>query len=115
MPAPSTGSWSLPVNVGQDLSYSLAWTDSDGPIDLTGYTAVWSFGKKPDTAALLEYTSADKISIDGAAGTITLNLVGADTGDFTREVRYHMHVITSPGGVETRLLEGSVQRYGEFK
>jgi hypothetical protein len=114
MPAPTTAVWNLPVNVGQDLALQFAWAVDDAPVDLTGYTALWQFGKRVDTPVLLAFSTDDAITIDGEAGTITLTLTGTDTEAFTKNVRYHLLVLTSPDGVEIRLLEGSVQRFAEF-
>lgn len=107
----------MPVNVGQDLHLEITWNIDGAPVDLTGASAVWQFGKRVDTAPLLSFSSDDDdpvISFGGANGKIILILNGEITEQFSVDVRYHILVITLANDIERRILEGPIERFGEF-
>lgn len=100
------------INQGTTWSVSLTYKDEQGnPVDLTGYTAKMQV--RPSVRSqkvLLELsTSNGKITIDGPAGRIQLQLEPQDTTNLglVRQGVYDLEM-TSPSLVVDRLLEGTV-------
>ena len=85
-------------------------TSPTGLVNLTGYTADMQFRVSPyATSILYEASTANgAIVLGGATGTITITIPAVTTTGFTfRQAVYDLKM-TSPGGVVTRLLAGSV-------
>jgi hypothetical protein len=95
--------FSAPVTVYNDL----ARTD---PVDLTGYTArmmVRSDYENP-TALVSLTTENGRITLGGAAGTITLLISATDTAGFTKgDYVYDLELVS--GATVTRVLQGKIK------
>jgi len=108
------------IEQGSAFSRVLTWKDeNEAAINLTGYTArMYIKEKYSDTDSLLQLTTANsRITLGGAAGTITLSVLAADTA--TLEANAQVNKITgdkyvydleliSAGGAVTRLLHGNI-------
>jgi hypothetical protein len=98
------------IEQGVDSTRQFIWKDSDGnPVNLTGYTARMQLRKSvSDANVLLELsTSNSGISITGSTGTISLYFKKADTTGVTWVEGVYDLELTSPGGLTTRLIEGT--------
>jgi len=84
--------------------------DTDEVIDLTNYTARMQIREtQPSAATLYEGTTDDDITIDGAAGKVSLEIPAATTAAWTW-VRgsYDLEVVSAAGRV-FRIAEGTVR------
>lgn len=89
---------------------TITWKDAnDAPINLTGFTARMDIKKDVNSAAILNLTNANgRITLGGAAGTITLSIPAANTDTLVAgSYKYDLEVV-SGAGVVTRLLEGNI-------
>lgn len=80
------------------------------PVDLAGYTARMQVrASQSDAVILLELTTANGgIVIDNILKTITITITATATAAFTFTGGVYDLEMVAPGGVVTRLLEGSV-------
>jgi hypothetical protein len=76
------------------------------PVDLTGYTAMMQF--RPYVLGPLLFDASPYLVLGGTAGTITLTIPAAQTAGFTWWQGFYDLILTSPSGIVTRLLEGTV-------
>jgi hypothetical protein len=94
------------INQGADWTRTLTWQTSDGAaVNLTGYTArmqLRAYGR--DVVELT--TENGRITLGGAAGTVTLNLPAAVTTTMAA-VAYDYDLEVVVGISVTRLLEGT--------
>jgi hypothetical protein len=108
MPA---GNYDIYIEQGATLSLPIIWKDSDGNvINITGYTARMQVRQtRPSTTVLLSATTENgKLVIDGSNGKVTISLSATDTSAITWLTGVYDLELASPGGVVTRLIEGSV-------
>jgi hypothetical protein len=106
MPA---GNYDIYIEQGATLSLPIIWKDSDGNvINITGYTARMQVRQtRPSTTVLLSATTENgKLVIDGSNGKVTISL--SATAAITWLTGVYDLELASPGGVVTRLIEGSV-------
>jgi hypothetical protein len=75
-------------------------------MDLSGYTALMEVSDSDDTLVLTLSTGNSRISLGGAAGTITLTDDDADTEALDPGTYDYDLTLTSSGGTTTRLIEG---------
>ena len=111
------GTLDLTVYQGDSFTLSAIWEIDGSPVDVTGYTAALQVRKTHDAAPLLDLTSEtpgagqiQAITLGGVAGTITVEVDGADTAglDF-RKARYDLELTDAGGTGEVRtLLAGAV-------
>lgn len=106
----AAGNYDFYIEQGATFNQQFIWKDSTGAlVNLTGYTARMQIRQtvSNDTVLLSLTTENGRISLGGAAGTITLTLDAATSAGitFSRGV-YDLELIH--GGVVTRLLEGQV-------
>ena len=103
--------YDIEVDQGADHSFTINYADSNGtPIDLTDYSYRMDVrvGLK-DSELLFTLTEGDGIDASGeATGTILVTINNMRTGLLQNLVYRYDLEITSPGGVVTRLIEGSV-------
>lgn len=109
----SAATLNLVIEQKAAFSRRLVWKDKNGKrVDLTGYTAKLQIKNLAgDVAALFELnTSNGRIALGGKNGQIDLSITGTDTAGITSWTKgvYDL-VLTSAGGVRTRLIEGSVK------
>lgn len=105
MPA---GLYNFLAEQGATLERVITYTDPDGVIiNLTSYTALMQVRSTAASATvILELSTGSGITINGAAGTLTLfvdatTMAALTPGSFVYDLE-----ITSPGSVVTRLIEG---------
>lgn len=105
MPA---GSYNFAAEQGATLERVITYTDPDGVIiNLTSYTALMQVRSTAASATvILELSTGSGITINGAAGTLTLLVSAADMTALTPGSYVYDLEITSPGSVVTRLIEG---------
>ena len=105
---------SIPITIYQGETFNplpISFVDVNGnPINLTGYSAVMSAKVAlQDTAFAFQVTSATSmIVINGAAGTITINIPPSVTAQLAPFTGVWDLFITSPMGYVTRLLGGVI-------
>lgn len=101
----------LVIQQGTDFSHIISLKNSDGSIfPLTGYSARMQIRPYASSATVLEdMTSGNgKITINGAAGQLTLVLSNIVTSAYTwRSGVYDVEIISS-GNVVTRVMEGNI-------
>ena len=107
MPA---GRLNLICERGANFSAVLTWkTEALALVNLTGYTAEMDVRvSRSDTGTqVLTLTTANsRITLGGAAGTITLTISAADTAALTAQTAWYDLIVTSGAGTVTRLFEG---------
>lgn len=99
------------IQQGVTFAKRFLWKDAAGtPIDLTGYSARMQgrrSASSPDV--LMEFsTELGSIVLGGVDGTIDLRLSAQETSAIEKGGVYDLE-LTSPGGVVTRLLEGTFE------
>ena len=101
------GALNLTMYQGASWDYTLTWTTSGTPVNLTSYTArmdVRVAHDSPDT--VLELVSGTGITLGGTAGTILLEASPTTTaGVASGQYVYDLELV-SPGSAVTRLVEG---------
>jgi len=110
-----TGSYNLCINQGATFSLVFTWSTINNtavgaaqtPVDLTGYTATLQIKNYPLSATIL-YDASPNITLGGQAGTISLSIPETVTEGFTWWQGVYDLLMTSPGGIATRLLQGNV-------
>lgn len=101
------GKLNLTMYQGASWDYTLTWTTSGTPVNLTNYTArmdVRTAYDSPD--AVLELTSGSGITLGGTAGTILLEASPIVTGSVVSGQYVYDLELVSPGSAVTRLVEG---------
>jgi len=105
------GAHDLLLEQGATFSRSITWKDEDGaPINITGYSARLQVRKDASSpTTVLEMTTTNgRISITGPSGILNLTVAASDTEDLPPGSYLYDLELESPGGVVTRLLEGSL-------
>jgi hypothetical protein len=113
-----TGTYNLCINQGATYQRTFLWTAGPCcgmgtagaepmPVNLTGYTAEMQIRPFPGAPILFYDASAD-LTLGGIAGTISLSIDATDTEGFSWIFGYYDLLLTSPTGIVTRLLSGSV-------
>ena len=102
------GTLNLTMYQGASWDYTLTWTTSGTPVNLTNYTARMQVRvSHPDQATVLSITSGSGITLGGTAGTILLEAspattAGVPSGQYVSDLE-----LVSPGSAVTRLGEGT--------
>ena len=104
------GSLDFLMPKGSTFSRTLTWKVSGSAVNLTNYTARMQARTShiSGTAVLTLTTENGKITLGGAAGTITLNLTATETAAITQQSLAYDLELVSAGGVVTRLVEGQI-------
>jgi len=109
------GQYNITLDQGATYSQLVTWKNSSGTlIDLTGWTARMQVRPLVKSAtSLIELTTENgRISLGGAAGTITLTISATDTDDLpVGTYRYDLELVD--GSTVERLLMGSFTVRGE--
>jgi hypothetical protein len=107
----AAANYDFQIEQGADLLKPLVWNDSTGnPVILSGYTARLQVRRSvSDTNVLFEMSTANgRISIVPSQGQIVLDFKSADTTPLTwKQGKYDLE-LTSPTGIVTRLIQGSI-------
>lgn len=97
------------MNQGETFSKVITWKDSAGTlIDLTGYTARMYLRRRigDPTPALMLTTENGRITLGGAAGTVTLTISADDTALLESLYIYDLELVLTT--VVKRLLQGII-------
>lgn len=105
------GIYNIIADQGATLSRTITWKDPKKTvINLTGYTATMHVRANvtSNSTVLVLSTSNNRISINGTAGTVTLNVTASDMANVA-EGRYVYDLeLTAPvTNVVTRLVQGN--------
>lgn len=117
--AAETAKQNFVVEQGATWEQALLWSDDDGPVDLTGYTARMQVRKTlASSATEIELTTANgRIVLDeieDPPGTVVSNIqliltdeltAAFETRNTKQTWRYDLD-LTSPGGATRKLLKG---------
>lgn len=102
----------LVIERGADFSTVITWRDeADVLVNLTGYSGEMDVREeRADTATqIATFTDGNgRITLGGAAGTITLSMTAVDTAALTAGTGWFDLLLTTGGGLVTRLVEGVV-------
>lgn len=102
------GKHNLVCEEGATFTFNFTVKTGDTPWNLTGYSAAMTV--RPflgSTTTTLSATNTNgKIALGGVAGTVAVTVDAATTAAFTAGKYVYDFVLTSGGGVVTRLLEG---------
>ncbi len=102
--------WPLTLEQGEDFDLELTYSDDDGPIDLTGYTARMQVRETIDSPTPLAEFNTDGggyVTIDGPPGKIFVSVPADTTSAWTWHYGVYSLEIYSPTGKKKRLLKGS--------
>ena len=96
---------------GETLQRVFTYKDSDGvAVDLTGYSASMQVRKSLADGVALELSTVNsRITLGGAAGTVTLLVSATDTATIDVGQYFYDLELTSESSVVTRLIEGRFQ------
>lgn len=96
---------------GETLQRVFTYKDSDGvAVDLTGYSASMQVRKSLADGVALELSTVNsRITLGGAAGTVTLIVPATDTATIDVGQYFYDLELTSGSSVVTRLIEGRFQ------
>lgn len=111
----SAGLWNIVADQGATWSRVVTWKDASGAlVNLTNYTAQMQIRETLDSVSpsLTLSTLNGRISLGGAAGTITLTVQASDMTLDEGQYVYDLE-LTSSGGAVTRLVMGDFVVRGE--
>jgi len=96
---------------GETLQRVFTYKDADGvAVDLTGYSASMQVRKSLTDGVALELSTVNsRITLGGAAGTVTLLVSATDTATIDVGQYFYDLELTSGSSVVTRLIEGRLQ------
>lgn len=78
------GRLNIKIRQGATVSLPLTWSDANGPIDMTGYTARMQIRDAVDGSLLHELTTENGgLSISPNDGEVTVSIAAADTAAFS--------------------------------
>lgn len=105
-----SGRYDLLIEQGATFSVTLTWSVDGSPVDLTSFDAHAQVRSMvTSSAALVDLTVGDGITLGGAAGTIILRIPADDTAALPAPFQGVWDLeLTSDVQVVTRLLEGGV-------
>lgn len=101
----------LTIEQGADFSHIVSLKNGDGTIfPLAGYTAKMQIRQTVASASpLVELSTANgKITVNGAAGQLTLSLTNTETAAYTWRSGVYDLEITSPSAIVTRVMKGDI-------
>lgn len=104
------GTYNINCDQGATLSRTITWTDSArNPYNLTGYTARMHVRTLANAAStVVELTTENsRISLGGAAGTVTLTIPATVTANITPGLYVYDLELVSASNVVSRLIEGN--------
>lgn len=108
----AAGRYDFTLEQGTTFRRTFRWRQPDGvtPKDLTGWTAKMQIRPKPGQpeALTLSTDAPGGITINGAAGEVTVTILPAQSSAITIRRGVYDLELTSPGGEVFRLIEGTV-------
>ncbi len=103
----NSGQYNITCEQYATFSLVITWTDANNnPINLTSYSALMDVKDTGGNLILQLSTSNSRITLGGSAGTITLSIAATDTSALTPGAYSYDLLLTSAGGIVTRLIEG---------
>lgn len=99
------------IDQGADWYITFIYENPSGtPVNITNYTSALQVRTSPlAKTAVLTLTNTSGITINGAAGTLACHATNVQTSAITNG-RYAYDIeITSPQGVVTRLVQGTIE------
>lgn len=104
----------MTIEQGADFLLNLLFRDLDGNfVDLTDWTAELMIRTVIDSPSpLVSLTSGNGITLGGTAGTILIELTGAETGALYAGIGVYDLKMIDPDAIPYRLIEGSVTIIG---
>lgn len=97
------------INQGETFSKVITWKDAaESPIDLTGYTATMHLRRKiADVEPAFTLTTENsRVTLGGAAGTVTLTISATDTAAMSGKYVYDLEMVNV--STVKRLIQGSI-------
>lgn len=114
---PPAGVYNITADQGATFSRTLTWTDSArNAYNVTGYTARMHVrANLTSNTTVLELTTENgRISLGGAAGTVTLNVAANTMANISADKYvYDLELVAPSTGVVTRLVQGNFVVRGE--
>lgn len=108
---PPAGLYNIIADQGATLSRTVTWKDSaKRAINITGYTARMHVRAEVESAStILELTTENnRITLGGAAGTITLNVSASTMAGLTAgKYVYDLELVAPVTGVVSRIIQGN--------
>lgn len=110
----AAGTWNPTIEQGATWSRTVTYLDNGEPVDLTGYTARMDIVDGAGRTILQVDTTAGGLSIDGAAGTVTIDLTPVQTSKLHASPhKYNVELVADPDprsetAAVQRLLEGTI-------
>lgn len=109
----SAGVYDIVVEQGAVFNRVLTWRDATNAlVNLTGYTARMSVRQSYDsTTNIFEMTTANgRITLGGAAGTITMYISASDTDDIPyKRFVYDLKLIPTVATNAVRVIQGTFE------
>ena len=98
--------YDIEIEQGATFSLVITYENPDGTlVNLTGMTARMQVRDPADDSLIVELTTENgRITLGGAAGTVTLSITAADTAALTRGGIYDLELVN--GSEVTRLIQG---------
>lgn len=108
---PPAGLYNIIADQGATLSRTVTWKDSaKRAINITGYTARMHVREAVESSStILELTTENsRITLGGAAGTITLTVSAATMAGLTAgKYVYDLELVAPVSGVVSRIIQGN--------
>ena len=105
------GIYDFSISIGQNFQRTFTWLEDDEttPINLTGYSAEWTFKRSLTENSADDFTllsgAGQAITLGGVLGTITLNIDDSVTSTKTAQY-YHKLTMISASGFKKPLMIG---------
>lgn len=114
----AAGIYNFTIEQGTTFIRSFVYTDSNGdPIDITGYEArMQGRASVQSNGMIFERTTSPANGLDIALGTdgkIDMTMSATETSELPCDGVYDLEIV-SPGGVVTRLVQGSFSLSNEI-
>lgn len=109
------GIYDITADQGATYSQVFTWKDSDGdPVSLVGWTGRMQIrnGRPTESLVLELTTSNDRMTLGGAAGTVTLTIAASDMEDIDAGM-YAYDIELVNGSTVERLVMGTFTVRGE--
>jgi hypothetical protein len=107
--------YDIVIDKGATFIKTITWKNSGIPIDITGYTAIFTIKPSPSSDETLlvldtDSTADGSITIDGTAGEIEIDIDATCTEDLAFDLSYYDLKLSSDDDppVVTKLLRGRV-------
>src|SRR4051795_7415274 len=101
----TAGKYDFTIEQGATFRKIFRWQQSNGdPVDLTGTTAKMQAWDDAHRTKLIDFNTQGTITIDAAAGSVTVELSDTVTSALTFDIARYDLKLTSPNTDKTRLI-----------